>query len=111
MPNFIQLRKKIGSREDYWLKLLSQGPLEVPETNDPIFVNARNRLRVSRIKPKLLKAMEAKMFDDKHVREAIEAEAYLKGEAKAKAKTNKILKFLRSKGVSPELLAAAQALK
>ena len=59
------------------------------------------------------------MFDDKHVREAIEAEAYLKGEAKgiakgeakAKAKTNKILKFLRSKGVSPKLLAAAQALK
>ncbi len=102
------MRKKIGSREDFWLKLLSQGPLEVPETKDPIFVNARNRLRVSRIKPELLKAMEAKMFDDKHVREAIEAEAYLKGEAKGKAK---IVKYLRSKGVSPKLLAAAQALK
>lgn len=102
------MRKKIGSREDFWLKLLSQGPLEVPETKDPIFVNARNRLRVSRIKPELLKAMEARMFDDKHVREAIEAEAYLKGEAKGKAK---IVKYLRSKGVSPKLLAAAQALK
>ena len=34
------------------------------------------------MKPELLKAMEAKMFDEKHVREAIEAEAYLKGEAK-----------------------------
>jgi hypothetical protein len=108
LPNFKRLRKKIGSREDFWLKLLSQGPLEVPETKDPIFVNARNRLRVSRIKPELLKAMEAKMFDDKHVREAIEAEAYLKGEAKGKAK---IVKYLRSKGVSPKLLAAAQALK
>ena len=94
-------------------------PLEVPETNDPIFVNARNRLRVSRIEPKLLKAMEAKMFDDKHVREAIEAEAYLKGEAKGVAKTKKkfaardkkIAEFLRSNGVSSKLLTAALAIK
>ena len=91
---------------------MSQGPLEVPETEDPIFANARNRLRVSRIKPELLKAMEAKMFDDKHVREAIEAEDFLKDKAKgiAEGKT-KILKFLRSKGVSPKLLAAVQAIK
>ncbi len=112
LPNFKRLRKKIGSREDFWLKLLSQGPLEVPETKDPIFVNARNRLRVSRIKPELLKAMEAKMFDDKHVRETIEAEAYLKGEANGEAKGKaKIVKYLRSKGVSPKLLTAIQALK
>jgi hypothetical protein len=123
LPNFIRLRKKIGTREDYWLKLLSQGPLEVPETSDPIFANARNRLRVSRIKPELLKAMEAKMFDDKHVREAIEAEAYLKGEAKGiaegEAKANKkfvarnkkIVEFLRANGVSRKLLTAALALK
>ncbi len=127
MPNFIRLRKKIGTREDYWLKLLSQGPLEVPETSDPIFANARNRLRVSRIKPELLKAMEAKMFDDKHVREAIEAEAYLKGEAKGKAKgiaegeakankkfvarNKKIVEFLRANGVSRKLLTAALAIK
>lgn len=112
LPNFKRLRKKIGSREDFWLKLLSQGPLEVPETKDPIFVNARNRLRISRIKPELLKAMEARMFDDKHVREAIEAEAYLKGEAKGEAKGKaKIVKYLRSKGVSHKLLTAIQALK
>ena len=123
LPNFIRLRKKIGTREDYWLKLLSQGPLEVPETSDPIFANARNRLRVSRIKPELLKAMEAKMFDDKHVREAIEAEAYLKGEAKGiaegEAKANKkfvarnkkIVEFLRANGVSRKLLTAALAIK
>ena len=114
LPNFIRLRKKIGSREDYWLMLLSQGPLEVPETSDPIFANARNRLRVSRIKPELLKAMEAKMFDDKHVREAIEAEAYLKGEAKGMAKglakgKAKVMKILRVKGASPDLIAAVSA--
>jgi len=52
------------------------------------------------------------MFDDKHVREAIEAEDFLKDKAKgiAEGKT-KILKFLRSKGVSPKLLAAVQAIK
>ena len=52
------------------------------------------------------------MFDDKHVREAIEAEAYLKGEAKGEAKGKaKIVKYLRSKGVSHKLLTAIQALK
>ena len=52
------------------------------------------------------------MFDDKHVREAIEAEAYLKGEAKGEAKgITKVLKLLRSKRVSPDILAAVRALK
>ncbi len=110
LPNFIRLRKKVSTREDYWLKLLSQGPLEVPETEDPIFASARNRLCVSRIKPELLKAMEAKMFDDKHVREAIEAEAFLKGEAKGMAKGRaKVMKLLRAKRVSPDLIAAVSA--
>lgn len=81
LPNFKRLRKNISSREDYWLKLLSQGPLEVPESKDPIFRDALNRLRVSRIKPELLKAMEEHMFD-KHAEEAIEAEIWLKAEAK-----------------------------
>ena len=60
------------------------------------------------------------MFDDKHVREAIEAEAYLKGEAKGKAKgiaegeakgIAKVMKLLRAKRASPDLIAAVQALK
>ena len=63
------------------------------------------------------------MFDDKHVREAIEAEAYLKGEAKdiaeGEAKANKkfvarnkkIVEFLRANGVSRKLLTAALAIK
>ena len=71
------------------------------------------------------------MFDDKHVREAIEAEAYLKGEAKGMAKgkakgiaegeakankkfvarNKKIVEFLRANGVSRKLLTAALAIK
>ena len=83
LPNFKRLRKNISSREDYWLKLLSQGPLEVPESKDPIFREALNRLRVSRISPELLKALEEHMFD-KHADEAIEAEIWLKAEAKGR---------------------------
>ena len=63
LPNFLLLRKGVKTREDFWLRLISRGPLQVPETEDPIFVNARERLRVSRMKPELLKALEANMFD------------------------------------------------
>ena len=50
------------------------------------------------------------MFDDKHVREAIEAEAFLKGEAKGMAKGRaKVMKLLRAKRVSPDLIAAVSA--
>ena len=83
LPNFKRIRKNISSREDYWLKLLSQGPLEVPESKDPIFRDALNRLRISRISPELLKALEEHMFD-KHADEAIEAEIWLKAEAKGR---------------------------
>ena len=80
LPNFLLLRKGVKTREDFWLRLISRGPLQVPETEDPIFVNARERLRVSRMKPELLKALEANMFDH-HEYEALEAEAFLKGQA------------------------------
>jgi len=79
------------------------------------------------MKPELLKAMEAKMFDEKHVREAIEAEAYLKGEAKGYAageasersrneaaniaRDKKIAEYLRSIGVSAEGISTALAIK
>ena len=127
LPNFVQLRKGIGSREDFWLKLLSQGPLNVPESEDPVFAGARNRLRVSRMNPDLFKALEDKMFDEKHVREAIEAEAYLKGEAAGKAageanersrneaanaaRDKRIAEYLRSIGVSAEGVSTALAIK
>ena len=87
MLNFKRLRKNISSREDYWLKLLSQGPLEVPESKDPIFRDALNRLRISRISPELLKALEEHMFD-KHAEEAIEAEIWLKAEAQGRDNRN-----------------------
>jgi hypothetical protein len=123
LPNFVQLRKSIGSREDFWLKLLSQGPLNVPESEDPVFAGARNRLRVSRMKPDLFKALEDKMFEEKHVREAIEAEAYLKGEARGAAdersrneaanaaRDSQRAEFLRSHNVPNELISEMLAIK
>ncbi|MDY6386183.1 MAG: hypothetical protein SPL21_01770, partial [Fibrobacter sp.] len=40
LPNFVKLRKGVKTREDFWLRLISRGPLQVPETEDPIFANA-----------------------------------------------------------------------
>ena len=113
LPNFKRLRKNISSREDYWLKLLSQGPLEVPESKDPIFRDALNRLRVSHIKPELLKVLEEHMFD-KHADEAIEAEIWLKAEAKGREQEraeNKVdtEAVLRAKGLSESLITEIQS--
>ena len=113
LQNFKRLRESISSREDYWLKLLSQGPLEVPESKDPIFRDALNRLRVSRISPKLLKALEEHMFD-KHADEAIEAEIWLKAEAEGREQEraeNKVdtEAVLRAKGLSESLITEIQS--
>ncbi len=113
LQNFKRLRESISSREDYWLKLLSQGPLEVPESKDPIFRDALNRLRVSRISPELLKALEEHMFD-KHADEAIEAEIWLKGREQGREQEraeNKVdtEAVLRAKGLSESLIADIQS--
>jgi len=122
LPNFLLLRKGVKTREDFWLRLISRGPLQVPETEDPIFVNARERLRVSRMKPELLKALEANMFD-RHEYEALEAEAFLKGQAsgvekgalqerkKNDAEKLKIADFFRSKGVPEDIVSEGFGLK
>ncbi len=122
LPNFVKLRKGVKTREDFWLRLISRGPLQVPETKDPIFANALDRLRVSRMNPELLKALEANMFD-RHEYEALEAEAYLKGQAKGAqqerekndadnaARDTKRAEFFRSKGVSEAIIAEGFALK
>ena len=130
LPNFVKLRKGVKTREDFWLRLISRGPLQVPETEDPIFANARERLRVSRMSPELLKALEANMFDH-HEYEVLEAEAFLKGEArglasgmekgmekgaeqerkKFAARDKKIAEYLRSIGVSAEGISTALAIK
>lgn len=118
LPNFLLLRKGVKTREDFWLRLISRGPLQVPETEDPIFVNARERLRVSRMKPELLKALEANMFD-RHEYEALEAEAFLKGQARGRdserekndAEKLKIADFFRSKGVPEDIVSEGFGLK
>jgi hypothetical protein len=126
LPNFLQLRKGVKTREDFWLRLISRGPLQVPETEDPIFANALDRLRVSRMNPELLKALEANMFD-RHEYEVIEAEAFLKGQAnglasgiekgaqqereKNEARDSKRADYLRSQNVPDNVIAAMLALK
>ena len=126
LPNFLQLRKGVKTREDFWLRLISRGPLQVPETEDPIFANALDRLRVSRMNPELLKALEANMFD-RHEYEALEAEAYLKGQARGMekgvqqerkkndadnaARDTKRADYLRSQNVPDSVIAAMLALK
>ncbi|MBO7512451.1 MAG: hypothetical protein J6T54_05725, partial [Fibrobacter sp.] len=126
LPNFLQLRKGVNTREDFWLRLISRGPLQVPETEDPIFANALDRLRVSRVNPELLKALEANMFD-RHEYEVLEAEAYLKGQARGMekgvqqerekndadnaARDTKRADYLRSQNVPDSVIAAMLALK
>ena len=130
LPNFLNLRKGVKTREDFWLRLISRGPLQVPETEDPIFANARERLRVSRVNPELLKALEANMFDH-HEYEVLEAEAFLKGEARGlasgmkkgaqqerekadaeyAARDSKRANYLRSQNVPDSVISAMLALK
>jgi len=122
----VKLRKGVKTREDFWLRLISRGPLQVPETEDPIFANALDRLRVSRMNPELLKALEANMFDH-HEYEALEAEAFLKGQAnglasgiekgaqqereKNDALTTKRANYLRSQNVPDSVISTMLSLK
>ena len=102
LPNFLQLRKGVKTREDFWLRLISRG----------------HRLRVSRMNPELLKALEANMFD-RHEYEALEAEAFLKGaeqereknDADNAARDTKRADYLRSQNVPDSVIAAMLALK
>ncbi len=114
LPNFVKLRKGVKTREDFWLRLISRGPLQVPETVDPIFANALDRLRVSRMNPELLKALEANMFDH-HEYEALEAEAFLKGAEQEREKndalTTKRADYLRSQNVPDSVISTMLSLK
>ena len=110
----MKLRKGVKTREDFWLRLISRGPLQVPETEDPIFANALDRLRVSRVNPELLKALEANMFDH-HEYEALEAEAFLKGAEQEREKndalTTKRADYLRSQNVPDSVISTMLSLK
>lgn len=115
LPKFAKLRKGVKSHEDFWLKLLLEGPVEFTDVDDPLFMKALDRLRVSNVKPELLKTMEENMFDEKHAYEAILAEAQLKARAEAEkradSRASKRMDYLRSMGVSEEIIAGAAAIK
>ena len=103
---FLKLRKGVNSREDFWLRLISRGPLAVPESEDPLHKNALNRLLVSNANPELLKTMERYMFDEMHAYDAVIAENFLKGEEKGEANAISVLKAM---GLPPEQIAEAKA--
>ena len=143
---FTKLRKGMNTHEDFWLKLISKGPIEFDEVDDPLFAKALDRLRVSHAKPELIKTLEGTMFDE-HAEEAIRAEEYLKakaigraeghaegmaeglaegkaeglavgkaeglavGKAEAEAINSRRVDFLRTKGISEELISAMLAIK
>ncbi len=81
---------------------------------------------IEKKKPELLKALEANMFDH-HEYEALEAEAFLKGEArglasgmekgaqqereKSDARDSKRAEYFRSKGVPEDIISEGFALK
>lgn len=71
------------------------GPIDMPKTEDLLFKKALDRLRVSNVKPEL-QGLQQGMMQERD---------------KSAARDKKIAKFLRSKGVSPELLNAALAIK
>ena len=81
---FAKLRKGVNSHEDFWLNLISKGPIGIDEVDDPLFAKALDRLRVSHVKPELIKTLEGTMFDE-HAEEAIRAEEYLKMQARGRA--------------------------
>lgn len=93
--------------------------VDLPKSDDPIFSDAIERLRVSRVKQDFLKAMEAQMSDDIHVREAIEAEIWLKAEAKERsrneaanaARDSQRAEYLRSQNIPDDVISAMLAIK
>ena len=114
LVKFLKLRKGVNSREDFWLRLISRGPLEVPESEDPLLKNALDRLRVSNADPELLKKMEQFMFDEMHAYDAVIAENFLKGktEGKSEGKTEghaDAISVMLAMGLPPEKIAEAKA--
>ena len=122
LVKFLKLRKGVSSREDFWLRLISRGPLEVPESEDPLLKNALDRLRVSNADPELLKKMEQFMFDEMHAYDAVIAENFLKGEEKGRAEGKAegksegkteghadAISVMLAMGLPPEKIAEAKA--
>jgi len=106
LVKFLKLRKGVNSREDFWLRLISRGPLAVPDSEDPLLKNALKRLQVSNANPELLKTMEQYMFDEMHAYDAVIAENFLKGETKGHANA---ISVLQAMGLPPEQIAEAKA--
>ena len=86
----------------------------IPTNIDKVLKDVYERLLVKKSPKRFIAKVARDMVDKREISTRLgtaRREGIAEGEARGEAKTNKILKFLRSKGVSPKLLAAAQALK
>ena len=86
----------------------------IPANIDKVLKDVYELLLVKHSPKRFIAKVARDMVDKREISTRLgtaRREGIAEGEARGEAKMNKILKFLRSKGVSPKLLAAAQALK
>ena len=107
---------KGNTLEQQWMELFKLMPTakRIPTNIDKVLKDVYERLLVNKSPKRFIAKVAKDMVDKREISTRLgtaRREGIAEGEARGEAKTNKILKFLRSKGVSPKLLAAAQALK
>ncbi len=107
---------KGNTLEQQWMELFKLMPTakRIPTNIDKVLKDVYERLLVNKSPKRFIAKVARDMVDKREISTRLgtaRREGIAEGEARGEAKTNKILKFLRSKGVSPKLLAAAQALK
>ena len=74
LPKFIKTHKAIDTRESFWLHLIALGVEAMPPTNDPIFLQAIDNLRIINASQELLdKQVEEMTYNYSHYIDDCEA--------------------------------------
>ena len=112
--------KKDNSPENEWIRLFKTMPLikRAPKCKDEIIAEVYECMRIDKSTDEFITEVATNMIDRDEYNASISYARRIgreEGEAKANnknaARDKKIEKFLRSKGVSPKILAAALAIK
>lgn len=112
--------KKDNSPENEWIRLFKTMPLikRAPKCKDEIIAEVYECMRIDKSTDEFITEVATNMIDRDEYNACISYARRIgreEGEAKANnknaARDKKIEKFLRSKGVSPKILAAALAIK
>ena len=113
LPKFIKMHPAIDTRESFWLHLIACGVEAMPSTNDPIFRQAIENLRIVNASQELLNR-QAEMMTFNYSHEIDDYEAMLI-DAKNDARTavreevrTEDFKVFESLGVSREILEKAR---